>query len=490
VADDQPTAVAGVALPRHGPFALRARVLTPLASGGWRYVRDGVVAVDTNGRITFVGEHDAWAPGDAARPDGDGRGPALVDVRPLVLLPGLVDLHAHLPQLPNAGLGGGLHLLDWLDRYIYPLERAFDGPTAARLAPAAFERMASAGTTTTVLYGAAWASSMDETFRAAEAHGIRLVAGRVMMDRICYRDTPPDRRLDVELGESAEVCERWHGRDDGRLNYAFTPRFAVSCSAELLRESAALARTTGAYWQTHLSEDRNELAEVAGLFPGARDYLDVYDLAGGLGPRAIMAHAIHLSDREIDRLRETGTRIAHCPESNLFLASGAMRLARYRAAGLVVGLGSDVAAGPSLSLFSVMRAGAYTHDLLRVTAEADPAQRPPAIAPLEWLTIATLDGARALGMADRIGTLEAGKEADLIAVDPRLTAPVPGPDVDEPEELMSRLMFRPHPEMVRAAWVRGRRLPDERSPGPRGSAGEGAGRGERAAGPPEAVVRG
>lgn len=457
-------------LPRHGPFVLRARVLTPIASGGARYLPDGVLEVDAMGRIAGVDDAATWASAGSTLPGGDARRPAVVDLRPWVLLPGLVDLHAHLPQLPNAGLGAGLHLLDWLERYIYPLECTFDRAAAAREAPAAFERMATLGTTTVVLHGAAWGSSTDETFRAAEAHGIRLVAGRVMMDRISYRDTPPERRLAVELGESAEVCERWHGRDDGRLSYAFTPRFAVSCSGELLRESATLARTMGAYWQTHLSEDRNELGEVAGLFPEARDYLDVYDIAGGLGPKAIVAHAIYLSDREVDRLKETGTKVAHCPESNLFLASGSMPLARYREAGLVVGLGSDVAAGPTLSLFSVMRAGAYTHGLLRVTAEADPAQRPAAIPPVEWLTMATLGGARALGMEDRIGSLEAGKEADLIAVDPRITAPLPGLDVDEPDELMSRLIFRPHPEMVRAAWVRGRRLPDEREPGRRGAA--------------------
>lgn len=472
--DQQPTSRTAQDLPRHGPFALRARVLTPLAAGGTRFLRDGVVVVDEAGRITRVDDTATWEAVRAALPDGDGRRPALVDVRPWLVLPGLVDLHTHLPQLPNAGLGAGLHLLDWLERYIYPLERGFDAPTAARLVPAAFERMASLGTTTAVVYGAAWARSMDEAFGAAEAHGLRFVGGRVMMDRVTYRDTPAKGRLDAELGESAALCERWHGRDDDRLRYAFTPRFAVSCTADLLRESAALAQATGAYWQTHLSEDRGELAEVAARFPGARDYLDVYDRAGGLGPRSIMAHAIHLSGRELARLVETGTRVAHCPESNLFLASGAMRLASYRAAGLVVGLGSDVAAGPTLSLFSVMRAGAYTHDLLRVTAEGDPRSRVGPIDPLDWLALATLEGARALGLEDRIGTLEPGLEADLIAVDAGLTAPLPGLDAgepDEPDELMSRLIFRPHPDMVRAAWVRGRRLPDGREGGVKGAVG-------------------
>ncbi len=469
VTDDRQAVGALDALPRRGPFVVRARIVTPLGEGGTRFLPDGVIAVDAAGRIAEVTDHEAW---EAAREQGPEPRLSVVDIRPLALLPGLIDLHAHLPQLPNAGLGAGLHLLEWLGRYIYPLERTFDGPAAASLAPLAFQRMAALGTTTVVLYGAAWAPSLHETFRAAEAHGIRLVAGRVMMDRISYRDTPPEQRLEVELRESAELCERWHGRDDGRLSYAFTPRFAVSCTAELLRESAVLARATGAYWQTHLSEDRDELAEVARLFPAARDYVDVYDRAGGLGARTIMAHAIHLSAREIGRLAETGTVIAHCPESNLFLGSGAMPLSRYRAAGLVVGLGSDVAGGPTLSLFSVMRAGAYTHGLLRATADADsttalaPISRISPMSPLDWLALGTIEGARALGIDERVGSLEPGKEADMVAVDPQFTMPVPGAEADEPEELIGRLIFRQHPDMVRAAWVRGRRLEDGRPHGP------------------------
>ncbi|MDH4335325.1 MAG: amidohydrolase family protein, partial [Chloroflexota bacterium] len=247
-------------------------------------------------------------------------------------------------------------------------------------------------------------------------------------------------------------------RDEGRLQYAFTPRFAVSCSAEMLRTSATAAAETGAYWQTHLAEDRGEMAEVHRLFPEAIDYTDVYDRAGGLTSRAILAHAIHLSDREVARLAETGAAVAHCPSSNLFLASGAMPLARYLAAGVRVGLGSDVAAGPDVSLFDVMRAGAHTQNGLRAAGQADTAELTPA----EWLRMATLGGAEALGLADRIGSIEAGKEADFIVVDPDLTLPIAGLGAqheNRPEEMLSRLIFRQHPAMVRGAWVRGRRLP-------------------------------
>lgn len=404
--------------------------------------------MDVAGRIARV---ERW--------DGDSDPAATLDLRPWVLMPGLVDLHAHLPQLPNAGVGAGLDLLTWLERYIFPLERDFDVPTAELIAPAAFRAFARAGTTTVVAYGALWPESLDACFRAAEAHGIRAVIGKVMMDRLSYdTDRDPTEVLELSLRQSTELCATWNGRDDGRLMYAFTPRFAVSCSAEMLRASALAASEAGAYWQTHLSEDREEISEVRRLFPDAIDYTDVYDRAGGLTPRAILAHGIHLSDREVERLAESGAVVAHCPSSNLFLASGAMPLARYQAAGIRMGLGSDVAAGPDAPLFSVMRAGAYTQNALRAAGLSDA----PPLSPADWLRLATLGGAEALGLQDRIGSVEVGKEADLIVVDPSVTLPLEGVGAHDdggPDEMLSRLIFRAHPSMVRGAWVRGRLLP-------------------------------
>ncbi|HUQ44429.1 MAG TPA: guanine deaminase [Candidatus Limnocylindria bacterium] len=454
-------------LPDRPPFALRGRLLSPLAAGGTLDIFDGVVAVDARGRIEWVGSFGDWqarVPGreaiDGSRSADDRGTDEPIDLHPHVLLPGMVDLHAHLPQLPNAGLGAGLDVLTWLDRYIFPLERRFDATEdAERLAPAAFRTFAAAGTTTLLAYGAVYKASMDGAFRAAEEHGIRAILGKVMMDRGTYDETiDPTTILERSVRESEELIGRWHGADDGRLGYAVTPRFAISCSGEMLRESAALAARTGAWWQTHVSEDHGEIAEVARLFPGAIDYVDVYDRAGGLGARTILAHAIHLSDRELARLVETDSRVAHCPASNLFLASGIMPLARYLEAGLRVGLGSDVAGGPDPSIFSVMQVGAYAQAALRTVA----GEARAVLAPLDWLRLGTLDGARALGIDDRIGSIEAGKEADLIALDPRMTAarrdfPYDGADV-EAAEVMSRLIFRAHPDMVRAAWVRGRRL--------------------------------
>ena len=193
---------------------------------------------------------------------------SVLDLRPHVLMPGLVDLHAHLPQIPNAGLGSGLDLLTWLDRYIFPLERAYDRSVAERQAPLAFRAFAAAGTTTVVAYAALWEDSTDAAFAAAEAHGIRAVIGKVMMDRLSYdTDIDPGQILETSLRQSDALASRWHGRDDGRLSYAFTPRFAVSCSAEMLRESAAPG---GASWRVLADapvRGRGEMAEVARLFP-------------------------------------------------------------------------------------------------------------------------------------------------------------------------------------------------------------------------------
>ncbi len=394
------------ALPSQPPFTLRGRVLTPTDDGGTTYHRDGIVAVDAAGRIAWVGPTAEFESLAAKRvPSGTPPIP-IIDIRPLVVLPGMVDLHAHLPQLPNAGLGAGLDLLSWLRRYIFPLEQRFANEgDAAALAPAAFRAFAAVGTTTVLAYGAVYAASMHEAFRAAEAHGIRAILGKVMMDRITYDEViDPATILDQSLRESEELCNRWHGAADGRLGYAVTPRFAVSCTAEMLRESAALAASTGAWWQTHVAEDASEIAEVARLFPEAQDYVDVYERAGGLGAKTILAHAVHLSGRELGRLVDTETRVAHCPASNLFLASGVMPLGRYLDAGLRVGLGSDVAAGPDPSIFSVMRVGAYVQNALRIVA----GEALPALGPLDWLRMGTLEGARALGLEGRIGSIEAG----------------------------------------------------------------------------------
>jgi len=434
-----------VVIPEQPPFTLRARLLSPLTDGGTLWQPDGVIEIDATGRIRSI----------RAAADAPRAAETAIDLRPLVVMPGLVDTHVHIPQVPAAGLGAGMDLLAWLERYVFSLERAFDVAAAERLAPQVYRAMAAAGTTTFSGYAAIWPDSTDACFRAAEAHGIRAIIGNVLMDRVTYDDrTPPGEILENAIRASGELCERWHGAADGRLGYAFTPRFAVSCTADMLRESASLADHYGAIWQTHLSEDAREMATVAEYFPEALDYFDVYDRAGGLGHKALFAHSIHLSDREVARMAETDSAIAHCPVSNIFISSGVMPLARYRESGIRIGLGSDVAGAPELSVITQMRLGFYQH---HSRSTLDPDAR-PVTDPLEWLRLGTLGGAEALGLDDAIGSLEPGKEADLIAIDPELGRPPEAEPARDVEELVSRLIFRERPGMVRAAWVRGRRL--------------------------------
>ena len=433
------------AVPAQPPFALRARLLSALPDGNTLWLADGVLEVDEAGRIRSV----------RAAADTPRAAETAIDLRPLVVMPGLVDTHVHIPQVPAAGLGAGMDLLAWLERYVFPLEHDFDVATAEELAPQVYRAMAAAGTTTFSGYAAIWPDSTDACFRAAEEHGIRAIIGNVLMDRVTYDDrTPPGDILENALRASAELCERWHGAAEGRLRYAFTPRFAVSCSADMLRESAALAEHYGATWQTHLAEDAREMATVAEHFPEAIDYLDVYDRAGGLGRKALLAHSIHLSDREVARMVETDSAVAHCPVSNMFIRSGVMPIARYLDEGLRIGLGTDVAGAPELSVITQMRLGFFGHNSRAVVVGDDA----PVPEPLEWLRLGTLGGAQALGLDDVIGSLEPGKEADLIVVDPELGRPPGAEPCGDVEELASRLIFRERAGMVRAAWVRGRRL--------------------------------
>ncbi|BDU78252.1 guanine deaminase [Mesoterricola sediminis] len=404
-------------------------------------------------------------------------GEPVQDLRPAWILPGLVDLHAHLPQYSAVALDG-LELLPWLENHIFPLEAGFADPEAA--VPAArlfFAHQLAWGTTTSVAYLTVHQEAADRAFREAEACGIRAILGKVMMDRHC----PDALREDTaaSLAQSAELCETWHGRDGGRLGYAFTPRFAPVCSMDLMAGLSREAEKHGAWIQTHLSENLDEIARVRELFPEARDYTDVYARAGMLGPRTLLGHCIHLSEGERAVLREAGATLVHCPRSNAFIKSGIMPLRQWLAEGHRVGLASDVGGGPSLDLWGEMAAAcdqskqrwaerrAQLRRLEALDLDADARGRVAEalglhahapITPVEAFHLATLGGARALGLERTIGSLEPGKDADFIVLDPRAADPLADRAVLRPEEVLSRCIYRSTPGMVQAAYVRGRRV--------------------------------
>ncbi len=323
-----------------------------------------------------------------------------------LIVPGFVDTHVHYPQTERIA-SHGAQLLEWLERHIFPAEAAFADPAhAADVAAFFLDELLRNGTTSALVFATVHEGSVDALFEAALARDMRIVAGKVLMDL-----GPPDLKDSVASGRTATeaLIARWHGR--GRLGYAITPRFALTSSdAQLADAGALLAEYPEALLHTHLSENGGEIEAVQARFADARDYLDVYDRFGLVGPRSVFAHSIHLSDREMGRLGEAGSGIAFCPTSNLFLGSGLFDLALADRHGVGVGIGSDVGAGTSFSILATL-GEAYKVGQMRGTS----------LDPFRALHLATAGGARLLGLGDRIGGLEPGQEADFVLLDPAAT---------------------------------------------------------------------
>lgn len=362
-------------------------------------IEDGVLLVD-QGRIAGLGPAEQWLP--RLGPDIP-----VTDWRGCLLMPGFVDTHMHFAQAEIIGAHGP-QLLEWLEHYTYPAEQRCADPEQARiLAEFSIGEMLRNGTTTAMVFATVHSAAADAIFSAARARQMRLIAGKVMMDR----HAPPSL-CDTAAGsyrDSAALIERWHGCD--RLAYAVTPRFAPTSSPEQLQQARRLLQDyPGVYLQTHLAENRNEVDWVAQLFPEARSYLDVYERYGLLGERSVFAHCLHLDSLDRQRMAATGSVASFCPSSNLFLGSGLFDLAAADAAGQRVALGTDVGAGTSFGLLPTL------HDACKVCNLAG-----YVLDPLRALYLATLGGARALGLDHCIGRLQAGYEADFIIVDPQAT---------------------------------------------------------------------
>jgi len=400
--------------------------------------------VDEGGRIQAAG---AFLSVSKAHP-----GAPVEDLRPCWILPGLVDLHTHLPQYGAVGQDG-LELLPWLETSIYPAEARFaESRRAAQVSRIFFRDLLAWGTSTAVVYSSIHPEATDLAFAEAERAGLRVVLGKMMMDR--NAPEPLREATEVSLEQSEELCRRWHGRDHGRLQYAFSPRFAPACSPELMRKTGGLAEKFGAYIQTHLGENRAELAWVRELFPAADNATEIYRHAGLLTSRTLLGHGIFLTARERALIRESGAALVHCPRSNAFLRSGILPLRNDLDEGLRIGLGTDVGAGPSLSLWAEMAFACQVSKLRSTTMEAG-LQR--ALAPVEAFRMATLGGAEILGLGSSIGSLEAGKDADFQVVDPRFSAPLHELESEEdPLRVLSWLMYREDPRMVRQVFVRGK----------------------------------
>jgi len=369
-----------------------------------RIVHGSVVMED--GLITGVGEID----------DEEGSGAEELDAAGRILLPGFVQTHVHLCQTLFRGTADDLSLIDWLKKRIWPLEAAHTPDSIRASALLGIAEMIRGGTTAALTMETV--NHTRDVFQVVEESGFRATVGKCMMD--LGDDVPRDliEDTDTSISESMRLAEEWHGRDEGRIRYAFAPRFAVSCSRMLLEQVARLAANHGIQIHTHASENLDEIQMVRQL-TGKRN-IEYLDEVGLTGKRSVFAHCIHLDDREMEILRETGTRVAHCPSSNLKLASGIARVKEMIERGISVSLGADGApCNNRLDMFTEMRTAALLQKVVN-GSDTLPARR--------VLRMATIDGARALGLDDSIGSIEPGKRADLQLINLECLHTTPHPD--------------------------------------------------------------
>ena len=380
--------------------ALRGRLLSfdadpAVSAKAARYVEDGIV-VTQDGVITEVGEAQAVLkrlPGDVV----------VSDHRPHLIMPGFIDPHLHMPQTQVIG-SYGAELMDWLAKYTFPEESRYGDAEVAHAASVfLIDELLRCGTTTAAVYCTTHPASVDAFFTEADRRQLRMIAGKVMMDR-----NAPEALLDTaETGyaQSKTLIERWHGK--GRLSYAITPRFAPTSSEAQLRATGVLAAEhPDLHIQTHLSENHAEVAFVRELFPWSKDYTEVYERHGLVREKALFGHCLHLTERERTALGENDASAIFCPTSNLFLGSGLFDLAAIRGAGIRVGLASDIGGGTS---YSMLQTAAEAYKVLAMNGQT--------LTAYDAFHMMTAGNAHAIGLEDRIGQLAPGFDADVVVLD-------------------------------------------------------------------------
>jgi len=417
----------------------RGRIFSPIAdpftvdpAKSYVYYDDGYLAVDGD-RITGVGP---WR-------DVPRQSSTLTQLGPDVLItPGFVDTHLHAPQLEMIGSYGG-DLLEWLNRYTFPTEAKFSDPKHAEMvARIFFEELLRNGTLCALIFSTIHERATDIFFAEAERRGFRAIIGKTMMDRnapAALLETPKQ-----SYEESRSLLQKWHKR--GLIRYAITPRFAPTSTPELLEAAGQLKREfPDAYVHSHISENRNEVQWVHDLFPEA-EYADVYDRYGLLDERSVLAHGVHLTEEELELLAHRGTRIAHCPNSNLFLGSGLFKLHHTLQSGVVVGLGTDIGAGTTPSMFTAMSDAYKVQQVQGVS-----------LTPFHLWYLASLGGACALSLDAESGSLEPGKSADFLQLDLKSTPLVAlrSERASSVEDLLAGLIFTADVRVVRECWIGG-----------------------------------
>ncbi|HKV38783.1 MAG TPA: 5'-deoxyadenosine deaminase, partial [Blastocatellia bacterium] len=390
-----------------GSLLIKGPTVVTLDAGNHIFTGDVLI---NDGRISQLGATGGKA-GQVGKAD------QVIDATDRVLLPGFVQTHIHLCQTLFRGAADDMALIDWLKKRVWLLEAAHTPETLEASAELGIAELIRGGTTCALTMETV--KHTDSVFKAVEKSGFRATIGKCMMDK--GEGVPEGLREDTaaSIAESLELLERWHGSAGGRIRYAFAPRFAVSCTGKLLEQVARLSAQHGVLVHTHASENRDEIRIVER--ETGKPNIEYLNSVGLAAPNVVLAHCVHLADQEIDILRETGTHVSHCPSSNLKLGSGIARVAEMLDRGVSVSLGSDGAAcNNRLDMFTEMRSAALLQKVLR---------GPEVLPALQTLRMATIGGARAMGLDGEIGSIEPGKRADLILLDLNHAHTTPRPDL-------------------------------------------------------------
>ena len=401
------------------------------------HIEDGIL-LTRNGAVEKLAPANDILPGLSADIEVE-------DLRGKLIVPGLIDCHVHFSQIDIIA-SYGEQLLDWLNRYAYPAEQKFaDAEHARSVADFFLDELLRNGTTTALVFATVFPQSVDAIFAAAQERGMRLIAGKVLMDRMCPDELSDD--AESAYADSRALIERWHGKD--RLGYAITPRFALTSSDDQLAAAGKLAAEYPDTWiHTHLAENQEEVDQIARQFPWSRSYLDVYEHFGLLRDRSMFAHCLHLDATDRELMAARGAAGAFCPTSNLFLGSGLFDLRSMSEAGIEIGLATDVGGGTSMSMLRTM---SEAYKVLHLQGQSLPASRA--------LYLATLGAARALGLGADLGNFEVGREADFIVLDSSRSriAARRAQMVSSVDELIFALIFLGDDRHVAATYLQGKR---------------------------------
>lgn len=387
-----------------------------------------------NGRIERIG--------DVGKVEGSA---TVIDARGCAVLPGFIQTHIHLCQTLFRGAADDLALIDWLKQRVWPMEAAHDAASVSASARLGIAELIKGGTTCALTMETV--SHTEEVFRVVEETGFRATIGKCMMDKGDEVPEALNENTEESIAASIALLESWNGKADGRIRYCFAPRFAISCTAELLSAVARLAREHGVMIHTHASENQTECALVE-QDTGMRN-ISYLDSLGLTGRHVAFAHCVHVNDEELEILKRTETNVAHCPSSNLKLGSGIAPIKKMLESGISVSLGADGAAcNNRLDMFTEMRTAALLQKALH-GPEVLPAQ--------QGLRMATIDGARAMGLEREIGSLETGKRADVIVLDVAGLHSTP-----KPLDLTSTIVYSAQPADVQTTIIDGQLVMSDR----------------------------